>query len=217
MPIHGHAPMKIRTFAARAAAAAALALLAACDGSSPTAGRPVDETELTFVRFAESAPPLERTSVSFHAVRGQDRMAVIRYASSPDDEDGGEEFLSFKVPEAALLRRPGGAPFAVGDSVLITIQVLDAARFVFEFQPAGLEFDPRAPARLEVSYREADRDYDDDGDEDGEDDAFERRFGFWRQERPGLPWFRVSTVKIEDLEEVEADVTGFTRYAVAGN
>ena len=209
--------MKIRTFAARAGAATALTLLAACDGASPTAGRPVDEAELTFVRFAGNALPLERASVSFWAVRGEDRVGVIRYAAPPDDDDGGEAFLTFKVPEAALLRRPGGAPFAAGDSVRITIGVVDAARFVFEFQPAGLAFDPRAPARLEVSYRAADRDYDGDGDEDGEDDAFERELGFWRQERAGLPWFRVSTVRIEELEEVEADITGFTRYAVAGN
>ncbi|HEU4457108.1 MAG TPA: hypothetical protein VFR81_28830 [Longimicrobium sp.] len=48
--------MKIPTLAARAGAAAALALLAACDGSSPTAGRPADETELT--SSASPGPPL---------------------------------------------------------------------------------------------------------------------------------------------------------------
>ena len=208
--------MTTRTFAAHAGAALTVALLAACDGASPTFARKVNETELTFVRFADAAPDLERTTVSFYAVRGRDRAARIRYVAAPGEEEG-EEFLEFKVPEGALLRRPDGRPFAPGDSVLITLQIVDATRFLFDFQPSGLQFDPRSPARLDVSYRHADRDYDEDGDEDGEDERFEREFGFWRQESPGLPWERVATLKIEDLEEVEADVTGFTRYAVAGN
>lgn len=206
--------MTIRTLAARAAALALA--LAACDGGSPTQERPVDETELTFVRFADGTLPLEAASVSFWAVRGRDREGVIRYVPAPGEEEG-EEFLAFKVPGGALLRRPDGAPFAAGDSVRITIRVVDPGLFLFEFEPAGLRFDARSPARLEVSYREADRDYDGDGDEDGSDDDFERELSFWRQERPGQPWFPVSTLRIEDLEEVEADITGFTRYAVAGN
>jgi hypothetical protein len=206
--------MMMRTPAARAAALALA--LAACDGGSPTLPRPVDQAELTFVRFALGAVPLQAASVSFWAVRGRDREAVIRYVPAPGEEEG-EEFLAFKVPGGSLLRRPDGGPFAAGDSVLITVRVVDPALFLFEFQPSGLRFDPRSPARLEVSYREADRDYDGDGDEDGEDDDFERELSFWRQERPGEPWFRISTLRIEDLEEVEADITGFTRYAVAGN
>lgn len=206
--------MRIRN---RAAPAAALALaLAACDGGSPVARPPVDETELTFVRFADGTLPLQAASVSFWAVRGRDREGVIRYVPPPG-EDEGEEFLTFKVPGGSLLRRPDGGPFAAGDSVRITIRVVDPALFLFEFEPSGLRFDPRDPARLEVSYRQADRDYDGDGDEDGHDDDFERELAFWRQERPGQPWFPVATLRIEDLEEVEADLAGFTRYAVAGN
>lgn len=207
-------PMPTRTLAARAAALALV--LAACDGGGPTLPPPVDETELTFVRFAEGTPPLETSSVSFWAVRGRDREGVIRYAAAPGEEEG-EAFLAFEVPGGSLLRRADGSAFAPGDSVRITIRVLDPALFLFEFQPAGLRFDPRSPARLKVSYREADRDYDGDGDEDGEDGDFERELSFWRQERAGTPWFRVSTLRIEDLEEVEADIAGFTRYAVAGN
>jgi hypothetical protein len=200
-----------------AALAAALGLaLAACDGRSPTEERPVDETELTVVRAAEGTLPLQAASVSFWALRGRDREGVLRYVPAPGEEEG-EEFLAFKVPGGSLLRRPDGTPFGAGDSVLVTITVVDPRLFLFEFQPGGLRFDPRNPARLEVSYRRADRDYDGDGDEDGADDDFERELAFWRQERPGQPWFPVSTLRIEDLEEVEADLTGFTRYAVAGN
>lgn len=188
---------------------------AACDGS-PTTDDVVTEDELTFVRFGETAPSLQSTSVSFYAVRGDERIGRIRYQAQPG-EDEGEDFLEFRVSEEALLRYPDGRAFAVGDSVRITVQVVDATRFLFEFSPAGLRFDPQHPARLEVSYEHADRDYDDDGDEDAEDESFEQTFGFWRQERVGLPWVRVGTLKVEDLEEVEADIDGFTRYAVAGN
>lgn len=185
------------------------------DGTGPDEGG-VPEDELTFVRFAETAPPLAQREVSFWAVRGADRGARIRYAPQAG-EDEGEEFLEFEVPSGALLTYPDGRAFAPGDSVRITIRVVDASRFIFEFQPAGLRFDRRTPAELEVSYEGADRDYDEDGDEDGEDQEFEREFGFWRQERPGLPWFQVATVKLEDLEEAEAEIYGFTKYALAGN
>lgn len=191
------------------------AALASCDGS-PTSGDRLPEDALTFVRFGETAPDLERSELSFWAVRGRERHGEIRYAPAPGEERG-EVFLDFEVEESSLLRYPGGQPFAPGDSVLITLRAVDASRFIFEFQPGGLRFDPAHPAKLRVSYRHADRDYDEDGDEDAEDEDFERRFGFWRQEQVGLPWFQVGTLKVEDLEEVEAGIEGFTRYAVAGN
>lgn len=64
--------------------------------------------------------------------------------------------------------------------MLITIRLVDPSRFMFEFEPAGLKFDPERPAELEVSYARADPDFDDDG---VEDDKLE--FDFWRQEREG--------------------------------
>lgn len=193
----------------------ALASLLACDGA-PTSSDQLPEGRLTFLRFSETAPALAQAEVSFWAVRGSERHGELRYAPAPGQERG-EVFLDFEVEESSLLRYPDGRLFTPGDSVLITVRAVDPSRFIFEFQPAGLRFDPGHPAKLKVSYEHADRDYDDDGDEDGQDEEFERRFGFWRQERAGADWERVGSVKVEDLEEVEATIEGFTKYAVAGN
>jgi hypothetical protein len=188
-----------------------IALLAGACSDSPVDPGPMalPESELRFVQFADSAPPLTDSTVTFWAVRGEDREVNIGFV--PDDpSDDPEEFLEFEVPGGALLRYPDGRTFTRGDSVQITVTVLDPTRFLFRFEPAGLMFNPEQPARLEVSYRYARR------DQDGEVED-ERTFGFWRQEAPGELWHRMATVKFEDLEEAEADIFGFTRYALASD
>lgn len=176
----------------------------------------VPESRLTFLRFAESAPPLADSVATFWAVRGSDREVEMRLAPTEDDAEG-EDFLQFEVPGDALLRYPDGRAFARGDSVQITIRVVDATRFLFHFEPSGLQFDPMNPAELEVSYEYADRDFDQDGDQDEDDREVEREFGFWHQKRPGGLWTKVGTIRMEDLEEAEAEITTFSRYAMASN
>lgn len=166
------------------------------------------ESELLFLRFADAAPPPADSVVSFWAVRGEDREVEMRLVPEPGEEKG-EEFLEFEVSGASLLRRPDGSAFQRGDSVLITIRLVDPSRFMFKFEPAGLRFDPDHPAELEVSYARADLDLDDDGEDE------DLQFGFWRQEREGELWYRMGTIFIEDLREVEAEIEGFTRYALA--
>lgn len=202
----------------RPLALAFLTSLAACEdpGVGPDPVEQVPEGRLTFLRFAESAPPLADSVVSFWAVRGEDRGVEMRLAPGGDGEQG-EDFLQFEVPGGALLKRPDGRAFVSGDSVLITIQVVDATRFLFHFEPSGLQFDPKNPAELEVSYEYADRDFDQDGDLDEDDREVEREFGVWHQRRLGGLWAKVGTIRMEDLEEVEAKITGFSRYAMASN
>lgn len=188
-----------------------LALLIAGCSDTPVEPQPdaLPESELTFVRFSANAPPPADSVVSFWAVRGEDREIAIRLQPA-EGESEGEEFLEFEVSGQSLARYPDGTAFELGDSVLITIRLVDPSRFMFEFEPAGLKFDPERPAELEVSYARADPDFDDDGVADDE-----LEFQFWRQEREGELWFRMGTVIIEDLSEVEAAIHGFTRYALA--
>jgi hypothetical protein len=183
------------------------AALAACgDTSGGDPGvRPGDE--LVFLRAAAGAPPLATIDTSFVAVAGQDREIRIRYA-------GGEEGLRFELDDESLYARPDGTRFRDGDTVTIRIRQVDAGAFNFEFQPAGLRFSDDDPAELRVSYRFADRDFNGDGRVDGRDDDFD--FGWWRQESPGRPWERIGTARLHDLEEVRAELEGFTRYALAG-
>jgi hypothetical protein len=198
----------LRTTLALLFAALAPLALASCDGdpSGPDA-RSVPEDRLTFLRAAEGAPPLERNEVSFWVTQDDGGRAELRYV-------GGYDCLEFRVPNDALLRGPNGERYDDDDSVRITVRVVDAGQFRFEFEPAGLRFDPDRPAELRISYRYADRDFDDDGVIDDDDSDFE--FGVWRQERVGLPWSQIGTAVLKDLEEVRAEIRGFTRYAMAG-
>ena len=50
---------------------------------------------------------------------------------------------------------------------------------------------------------------------DDEDSHLETILGIWRQELPGQPFVRLGSVKVEDEEELEAKLTGFSRYAIA--
>lgn len=185
---------------------AVTALLAACtDPSAPPEQKP--DAELNVVRQSPAAPPLAAMTVSFYAYVDKDAQVELSY-----DDDA--EFLSFTVPAGSLHLKPDGSPFAPGDSVEITITVVDAELFRFEFQPAGLRFRPSIPAKLEIEYGNADHDFDDDGDEDVDDDAIEAQLGIWYQRALGEPWTKL-VAEIEAGEEIEADIFGFSRFAVA--
>lgn len=191
----------------------ALAAAAGCsDPVAPVESRPT--SELHFLRAAPGAPPLVTLRDSFYAKLGEDRELRLYFRPRPGETDS-TEFLRFKVPARGLLRRPNGSAFVTGDSVLITVTVTDAARFLVDFQPSGLRFSAAAPAELEMEYENADDDLNEDGRVDALDADAERRLSWWRRETPSGNWFRVATVVFEDLEEVEADVFGFTSYAVA--
>jgi hypothetical protein len=66
-----------------------------------------------------------------------------------------------------------------------------------------------------MRYRYADPDLNGDGRVDGADDR--SRLGIWRQEADGQPWVRTGTLRDVDLDEVRAELQGFTKYAMASN
>jgi len=187
-----------------------LLTLAGCDSTGP---EEQPEASLTIISRAASAPPLETNVLSFYAVRGEDREGALFY----QDESGGrgERFLELKFSDKSIVTGADGLPVAPGDSVLITITVVDAAKILFDFQPSGILFNPVERPELRIRYAEAEGDFDDDGDSDAEDAEIETRLAIWRQEAPGLPFLRLGTVRFDDLDEVEADLSGFTRYAIA--
>jgi hypothetical protein len=86
---------------------------------------------------------------------------------------------------------------------------------LFELEPTGLKFNPLVPARLKIHYDHAMGDLNDDGSVDGKDAAIEGTLAIWRQEKPGDPFVRLGSVLAEDLDEAEAELTGFSRYALA--
>lgn len=196
-----------------ALAVALAALAGGCsDSSGPDDGtRP--PTELNILRVAEDSPPLFNPEESFWAVRGEDREVRIFF----QDEVGGagEEYLRLRIDAPSLLAYPDGTLFGVDDSVLVTVRVVDPAQLLFELEPSGLRFNPLVPAELKIHYDHADDDLDDDGDVDGDDDALELTLAIWRQESPGLPFVKLGSLLVDDLEEIEAELEGFSRYALA--
>ena len=191
----------------------ALVVLAACDASGPDEVRRPDGA-LTILRMAEDAPPLETYDTTFVAVRGEDSELRIDYRPV-DGESSGENFLRFRLDANTLVADETGTPIPMGGQIAIRVRIVDPARLELEFQPSGLRFNPSAPAELRIEYVHADDDLDEDGDVDAEDERLEQELSLWRQENPGDPWVRIGSIVLEDLEEVEGDIFGFTHYAIA--
>jgi hypothetical protein len=196
----------------------ALGVVACGDDSNDTPGpddpgttRPPEE--LTILRLAADAPPLFENSVTFWAVRGEDREGRLYFSDGQGQR--GEEYLRLRIGSSSLLARPDGTPFAAGDSVQITVTVVDPTQILFQFAPEGLTFSGTSPAELDIEYDEAGDDLNDDGSVDDEDDDVESRLGVWRQAAIDQPFVRLGSAVIEDLREIEAELTSFSRYAIA--
>jgi hypothetical protein len=193
--------------------AAALAALAGCD-HSPSTPTTLPEDRIVLVKAAPGAPPLEKLHLEFWARAGDTRQVEIRY--EPTGAYSGDPCLQFTIPSNGLYRKPDGTAFQKGDSVLIKIDVVDPARFDFQFAPSGLQFDPSHPAEMRVSYKWVADDANDDGVVDAKDDALRRSLGIWGREAAGGAWTRLSTTRDSDGEELRARIPGFSQYAMAG-
>ncbi len=198
---------------------ATLAIACSTDGTTtPDPGvtpNPVPQAQLNFLRPAAGVT-LRTDSVSFWAVRGQDREVAMYYRPAAGGGDS-VRFLRFRVRNESLLRRPNGVAFATGDSVRITIRILDLSKLITEFSPSGLVFSDLRPAELRLDFKNADNDYNRDGAVNQNDTNLIPTFAIWKQEAIGQPWFKLtSTVEVSgNLSEVKADVTSFTNHAVA--
>lgn len=190
--------------------------LVACGGDSPAAPEPIvkPEVQLKFLSPAAGAT-LSRDSVSFWAVAGRGREASLYFRPRAGSTDS-VRFLRFKIESDTRLRRPDGTLVADGDSIRITIRMLDFSRLITRFEPSGMKFE-RDPAELRLDFSSADGDYDDDGDDDAADDEKVSSFAIWKQERVGLPWTKLtSLVEISgNMREVKAEIGSFTNHAVA--
>ena len=191
---------------------APLALLACSDSSGPT-DTTKPPADLNIVELSDQAPPLYNAEVSFYAVKGRDAEARIYFQD--DEGKPGEEYLRLRVDAPSLQARPDGSAIAEGDSVLITVRVVDPAKMLFEMEPSGLTFSADKPAELKIRYEEARGDLNDDGRVDSEDDHIESTMAIWRQETPSDPFVRVGTAVVKEFEEADAELTGFSRYALA--
>jgi hypothetical protein len=189
----------------------AAALLAGCGDSTGPDARP--GSGLTILRIAASAPPLEENEISFYAVRGQGREGILYFQDGSGGR--GQEYLRLKFDGESILTDANGVPVSAGDSVLIHITVVDPARIQFQFEPAGILFNPLHMPELRVRYDESDHDFNEDGIEDAKDADIEAALSLWRQETVGGVYVKLPTLLTADVDEVEGLIPGFSRYAIA--
>lgn len=172
-----------------------------------------DDDDWTFLRPEQGAPSLAQTTTSFWAVRGQTRSGSIKYHARPGATDS-TELVRFVVGSGSLFERPDGTPLGEGDSVLITLTVVDPVDLIVDFQPKGLAFAAAAPAVMTFGYAETDPDLDFDGTVDDDDAELEAALTVGRQEVPSAPFGPIPSQVNTLADKVQAQIDGFTRYAV---
>lgn len=193
---------------------AVTAAIAACGSDSVTAPEERPASELRLLTVASTSPPVATTQASFWAVKGKDAGVDLWYHALPGQRDS-TKFLEFRMGGATLDRRPDGSVIAQGDSVLITLTVVSPTNLIVDFQPSGLKFSANDPAKLKMFFGACGDDLDRDGKVTSSDDAIEQQLSIWRQETPLSPWIKVSSLVVKDNKEIEAQLGGFTGYAIA--
>jgi hypothetical protein len=192
----------------------AVAAQVGCSDSTSQSGDPSrPPSELNLVRLDRSSPPILNPEQSFYAVQGEDRELRIFFQDQGGGE--GEEFLRLRIRSRSLQARPDGSPILPGDSVLITVRIEDPANILFQMEPSGLAFDPGEPAELKIHYDHADHDFNQDGSIDVFDAEIRNRLAIWRQESAGDPFVKLGSVNVENQEEINAEILGFSRYAIS--
>ena len=167
-----------------------------------------------FLRPAAGAPTIANPVVSFWAKRGVRQTAEMVYHRVAGARDS-VVFFSLRLKERSLWRRPDGTAFADGDSVLITLTLVDAGRGIVDCQPSGLRFSPVDPVRLRMSFFHADDDLNRDGVVNAADSSIARGLDIWRRESAAEPWQSLVSKVAVGPHEVEAEIGGFTGYAIA--
>jgi hypothetical protein len=224
--------------------AAALVLLAVgcTDERHPTAPQQPPASALHVLRWVGGAPPqftaatfaasgnpagglqpslsdglsLNRDTVSFWAVRGQQRSVQINYLSATGDTSA--PFMRLAITDPVYV--PGVGDLAAGDSVLITVTV-DPTAIKMSLEPTGLQFGD--PAQLTISYSGAGGDLNGDGRVDSTDAAIETKLlGLWYREGADSVWTPIpASQSLADKSFITAlrhfcdYEVSFTEYAVS--
>lgn len=184
------------------------------ESAAASARRDVGETEPHFLLADSSAPRIANPVVTLWAKKGEDRRVRMYYHAAPGAVDS-TTLLEFRVGDASLVAYPDGHPFAAGDSVLITISLVDAQRLIVDCEPSGLRFSAKKPATLKMSFLHTDADVNGDGAVTGADLAIESTLRIWRRESPNAPWVAQPSHVELGLHEVKSDVYGFSGYVIA--
>lgn len=167
-----------------------------------------------FLRAKAGAPTIANPVIRFYAKKGQRKTVFMLYHARPGQKDS-TDLIRFRLRENSLLARPDGRPIKNGETVLITLRLVDPVKLIVDFQPAGLRFNPRDPADLRIRWAETNPDVNRDGVVNRQDATLKERLKIWRRESSTQPWTRTPSLVNVPSQECELDLTGFTRYAVA--
>lgn len=194
----------------------ALVLLGGLGGCSDNPSEPATkrDVDLNIVVQAPAAPPLTTTIRTMWVKKGVDSEMRLYYRSPTSGADS-TEFLRLVFDRRSLATRPNGVAIAEGDSVLVTVTVPDPTKFLVDLQPTGLKFAAGRGVSLHWKLAEKDDDLNDDGAVNATDASLYTQLAIWRQETVGLPWVRLSSRLVTELDEIEVDLSGFSNYVVA--
>jgi hypothetical protein len=181
--------------------------------TAPDADTQRAATDLRLLAAPHSAPPLASPTASFYAVKGKSGGLDVWYRPAAGRSDSSK-YLEFRVGTNSLDRRPDGSVIASGDSVLITVTVTDPTHFIVDFQPSGLKFSDGDQPKLKISFAACGDDLNYDGKVDNTDATMLSSLSLWRQEAPFQPWFKLSSSVTASTKEINAQLGGFTGYAI---
>ncbi len=206
--------MPLRSLAIRTLALVALAAVPTCrDATAPDGVNERAPTDLRLLAAPYGTPPLVTTRASFYAVKGKVSGVDVWYHAAAGKSDSSK-FLEFRLGTASLDRRPDGSAITDGDSVQITLVVTDPTHFIIELMPSGLTFSANDQPRLKISFAACGEDLNYDGRVDAADAAILASLSVWRQEAPFQSWFKVPSSVAPVAREVDAQLGGFTGYAL---
>jgi hypothetical protein len=187
------------------------AAVTACSGGTVDPGVP--EAKLTIIPLEENHPDYFNTEATVWAKRGTEVEAALYFKNSSGGR--GEVYARLRVRAQSLKAYPDGRAFSEGDSVLITLQAPPTDQVVYTLMPSGLQFSAGQPAELKLQYAHCEKDLNHDGVINASDADLQRRFSIWRQAMANSSFIKLSTANTESLQELTADVLGFSRFAIA--
>jgi len=151
---------------------------------------------------------LSQNTVTFWAVRGQERSVQINYQSGSDTTC---PFLRLTVSDPTYV--PGVGDLAPGDSVLISMTV-DPQTISVSFEPTGLLFG--TPSPMQLWYGGAGGDLSGDGVVDSTDVYIESQLlGMVYRELPTDQWAKISTTQSLADKSFTTGLQHFSQYAVS--
>jgi hypothetical protein len=177
----------------------AAVVLAGCTGADQVGVLPVEReagAAPAFVTRAAGAPGFESGTVDVMLRLGVADADTLRF------EDGTPYAVFAVGAESARGASLRGRTLPADTSVRITLARTDARDFVVVLEPAGLRFNPAAPAQLTILT----------GHGVG---VRGNQFALYKQETVDAPWELVPSTFDRRRGIITAPIGGFTRYAVA--